>query len=205
MANKLLLISSAINILTLSAIFYTFWNDSASESNKGSGSDDFYDELCPTVIYNQNESVQTSFSSNGITKRGRRRFDNCINPNTTNRKLRLLYIKKCLPLFKEYKSRAKKVNRSLMKSVPRYVPTFGESNTVVDYPYDQTHWKKLYKNPMRKLNLLNKLKFYSRRKGKPASRGETLSLTPSTPRNVQRRPESRGRFRDSAHGDLQHE
>jgi hypothetical protein len=101
-----------------------------------------------------------------VTRRRRKRFDNCINPNTTNRKLRLLYIKKCLPLFKEYKPKAKKNNRELMKSIPRYVPRFSESNTVVDYPYDDVTWKGLYKSPIRKRNLLNRLRFYSRRKGR---------------------------------------
>jgi hypothetical protein len=166
MWSKILLLSTVLNVLTLSAIFYHLSTDSSYDSQKNSASEDFYDELCPTVIYNQNESVQTNFTDNGVTRKGRKRFDNCINPNTNNRKLRLLYIKKCLPLFKEYKPKPKKVNRELMKTIPSYVPKFSESNTVVDYPYDKLTWKDLYKSQIWRSNLLNKLRFYSRRKGK---------------------------------------
>jgi hypothetical protein len=166
MASRILLASLALNVLTLSAFIYFLSSEKTEDPTKPSASDDFYDELCPTVIYNKDESVQTSFTDNGITKRGRRRYDNCINPNTQSKKLWLVYLKKCLPLFKEYKPRAKKVNRSLIKSVPSYVPTFNESNTVVDYPYDKVKWKNLYKTPLKKLNLLNKLRYYSRHKGK---------------------------------------
>lgn len=165
MTSRLLLASLALNILTLSGFVYYLGSSGPTDPNKAS-SDDFYDELCPTVIYNQDESVQTGFTDNGVTRKGRRRFDNCINPQTSSKKLWLVYLKKCLPLFKEYKPRAKKVNRNLIKSVPSYVPTFNESNTVVDYPYDKVSWKNLYKTPLRKLNLLNKLRYYSRRKGK---------------------------------------
>lgn len=77
-----------------------------------------------------------------------------------------MYIKKCLPLFKEYKPRVKKANRKLMTTVPSYVPAFNESSSVVDYPYENVTWKGLYKTPLRRVNLLNKLKFYSRRSGK---------------------------------------
>ena len=166
MTSKLLLFSLGLNILTLSTFIFFLSSDQSSDPTKPVPADDFYDELCPTVIYNQDESVQTSFTDNGVTKKGRRRFDNCINPNTNSKKLWLVYLKKCLPLFKEYKPRAKKVNRNLMGSVPSYVPTFNESTTVVDYPYDKVSWKTLYKTPLRKVNLLNKLRYYSRRKGK---------------------------------------
>lgn len=168
MTGKLLLISSAVNVLTLSAFLVLFWTDSFPTAPQTRKAEDFYDELCPTVIYNQNESVHAGFGDNGVARRGRKQFDNCINPKTSDRKLRLHYLKKCLPLFKEYRPRAKKVNRALMKSVPSYVPRFSESNTVVDYPYDKTHWKRLYKTPFRRRNLLNQLRFYSRRRGRPS-------------------------------------
>lgn len=164
MTSRVLLFSLALNVLALSGLIFFLSSD--SDSQKIASSDEFYDELCPTVIYNQNESVQTSFTDNGLTKKGKRKFDNCINPNTQNKKLWLLYIKKCLPLFKEYKPRVKKANRKLMTTVPSYVPAFNESSSVVDYPYENVTWKGLYKTPLWRVNLLNKLKFYSRRSGK---------------------------------------
>jgi hypothetical protein len=163
---KLLLISIALNIFTISWLVVIFKPFSENKPEILPTSDDFYDELCPTVIYNKDDSVQVGFTDNGVTKRGPKKFDNCISTNPSTNKLHLHYMKKCLPLFKKYKPRTKKKNRELMKSIPSYVPSFNESNTVVEYPYDQFTWKQLYKTPISKMNLLNKLRFYSRRKGK---------------------------------------
>jgi hypothetical protein len=181
MITKLLFVSMAINILCLSWILHiNITEKSHLESREHLPKEDYYDELCPTVIYNRDESVDMSFSDTGVAKRGKKKFDNCINPDTNNLKLRVLYLKKCLPLFKEYIPKAKKVNRQLLKSCPNYVPTFQESSSVVDYPYDQIKWKDLYKNPIKKENLLNQLDFYTRNKGKF---GDTLIASPK--RNVQ--------------------
>lgn len=165
MSNKLLVLSLAVNVLALSALFYLNFQEVKQVNSKELNSDEFYDELCPTVIYNKNETVDISFSDTGVAKRGKKRYENCINPEVTNPKLILLYIKKCLPLFKEYKPRGKKLNKKLVKSCPNYVPTFQESSSVVDYPYEKVDWKKLYKTPLKKVNLLNKLGFYTRNKG----------------------------------------
>ena len=128
-------------------------------------SEEFYDELCPTVIYNRDESVEVGFDDNGLAKKGKRNYENCINPEAKKPRMILHYIKKCLPLFKEYKPRAKKDNRKLIKKIPGYVPKFQESATVVDYPYSSVKWENLYKTPLRTVNLINKLQYYSRNRG----------------------------------------
>jgi hypothetical protein len=167
MNKKLFFASLAVNILCLSWILHiNIKEKSELVLREHSPREEYYDELCPTVIYNKDESVDLSFSDTGVAKRGKKKFDNCINPETTNLKLRVLYLKKCLPLFKEYIPKVKKVNKRLLKSCPNYVPSFQESSSVVDYPYNKIKWKKLYRNPIKKENILNNLHFYTRNKGK---------------------------------------
>ena len=158
----LLLVSLGLNIGWMG---HRFLSESKPTTESNRQSEDFYDELCPTVIYNRDESVQVGFDDNGLAKNGKRNYENCINPETTSRRLILHYIKKCLPLFKEYIPRAKKDNRKLVKTSPNYVPKFQESASVVDYPYQDVKWKELYRTPLRRVNLINKMKFYSRHRG----------------------------------------
>ena len=166
MSKKILFVSLALNILSLAWILQENLKEKKDlEQKENFPREDYYDELCPTVIYNKDETIDLSFSDTGVAKRGRKKFDNCINPETVNPKLKLLYLKKCLPLFKEFVPKGKKVNKQLLKSCPNYVPTFQESSAVVDYPYDQVSWKDLYKSPLKNENILNNLNFYSRNKG----------------------------------------
>lgn len=158
----LLLISLGINIAWLSQNLLK--PQTPTQASKAL-SEEFYDELCPTVIYNRDESVEVGFDDNGLAKKGKRNYENCINPEAKKPRMILHYIKKCLPLFKEYIPRVKKDNRKLVKKIPNYVPKFQESGTVVDYPYSRVKWKDLYKTPLRTVNLINKLQYYSRNRG----------------------------------------
>ena len=165
MSKLILWTSLSVNILCLGVFLYWNLQESQATAINSSKVDHYFDELCPTVIYNKNDSVDLSFDSNGISKKKNRNFDNCINSDTKNLKLRLLYIKKCLPLFKEHIPKVKLKNRELVKSCPNYVPNFQESATVVDYDYKSIKWDNLYQTPLKKLNPLNILGYYSRNKG----------------------------------------
>ena len=80
-------------------------------------------------------------------------------------------------MFVEYKPNSKKENRKLLKSVPNYVPKFGEAKSIVDYPYHKIKWQDLYGTKLSKENLLNKLKFY-RKKIKPEMYNDDPDLEP---------------------------
>lgn len=117
------------------------------------------EDFFPTIVYSKSSEAQVNLGS--AQKAKNKDITACFNPWEEKPSLRLRAIKDCLPLFKEYRPSATKENKKIVPDIPDFVPKFGEAPSVVSYPYETVEWKKMYKSPLSKENILNTLGFYT--------------------------------------------
>ena len=82
----------------------------------------------PNIVYSKDDKVDAIFRE--VMDKKNKNIENCINPNVRKLGKRTKALLTCLPLFKEYKLKAKPINKKLLPSVPNYVPKFGEYNKI---------------------------------------------------------------------------
>lgn len=121
-----------------------------------------FEDLTPTITYLKDERVSITFRQ--VPDWKNQKLQNCLNPNTTDYKQKLLVLKVCLPLFKEYIPQRKSENLKLIKNIPGTVPKFGEATAVAQhYPFNDVDWKKLYQTTLKSINIIDKLGFYKKK------------------------------------------
>lgn len=89
----------------------------------------------PNIVYSKDDKVDAIFRE--VMDKKNKNIENCINPDVRKLSKRTKALLTCLPLFKEYKMKAKPVNKKLLPSIPNYVPKFGEHNKIQlqSYPF----------------------------------------------------------------------
>jgi len=162
--NFVLVILLGLNVSLLLALLYLhiFSKDRISklEQRLKTKLEYNFDDLVPTITYSKDDRVDVGFRAVHDVKN--QKLTNCINPHAQDTKQKLEVIKACLPLFKEHPSRRKSENSKLVDDIPIYVPKFGEAASVSKhYKYGKIKWNNLYKTPLKKENILNKLNFYN--------------------------------------------
>lgn len=117
-----------------------------------------YDDLMPSIIYSKDDKVDTIFRE--VQDNKNQNIQNCINPNVRKLSKRTEALMTCLPLFKNYKMKAKPENKKVIPSIPNFVPKFGELEKV-NYNYKKVKWNKLYKRSnLKHQNLIHVLGHY---------------------------------------------
>ena len=128
----LVYILTALNLVLLSSLIYQQMRNK-TEKKKYNEIMEIqkkynYDDLMPNIVYSKDDKVDAIFRE--VMDKKNKNIENCINPNVRKLTKRTKALLTCLPLFKEYKMKAKPINKKLLPSIPNYVPKFGEYNKI---------------------------------------------------------------------------